>query len=313
MNAFGQELGSYESGYEFDATHIDTSLLVEDLITKTSHLFLCDNTPYDLSILDSIKFENLTSVWYPFNSYAQDYPVCYKLSNTEKAKIHKIMHKKTRDAIEACLKKLCPKYYFPHSADFVLNGPMSQSFENYKDNKYMDRELTAHTYSFSSLPNSISSYANYGDELEFLSNGNLKIHRDKFSYELVSSKPSLNNFQSVLKEKHSYLIEKAFSKMLQRCKKFKIDLSGASDWTIILNVDDYEDIFSYKELRLLREDEFLEKSKLLKIKLGKSQFDALMCRELHWNNAQIGYHLQFERIPNEYCQELYKSLNFFHL
>ena len=314
MNAFGQELGSYLSSYETDATHIDTSLLVEDHQTKTSHFFLCDNTPYDLSVLERIKFENLNSVWYPFNSYAQDYPVCYEIDDVEKTNIHRLMHKKRRDTIEKCVKKLKPKYYFPHSADFVLNGPASKSFEDYTDTKYMERKLVADTYAFPSLSDSVSAYVGFGDELEFVSDGDLKIYRDRYGYELTSSKLGLDNFESNLKEKNSQVIERAFSEMLQRCEKFKIDLTPARDWLLELNVDEDKEVLSYREMRLLKEeDEILSDYKILSIKLTKKQFDALMTRELHWNNAQIGFHLELKRNPNEYCQELYKSLNFLHL
>jgi hypothetical protein len=102
--------------------------------------------------------------------------------------------------------------------------------------------------------------------------------------------------------------------MLQRCERFKIDLTPARDWLLEFNVDEEKDVISYREMRLLKEgDEILSDYKILSFKFTKNTFDALMNRELHWNNAQIGYHLKAKRIPNEYCAELYKSLNFLHL
>lgn len=312
MNAFGQELGLYHEGYEFDATHIDTSLLVEDKESNTSHLFLCDNTPYDLKVLENIEIKNLNTLWYPFNSYAQDYPVCYNLNEQEKSDIHDAMHEKRKLAVEKCLIALNPEFYFPHSADFVLNGPMSKSFEDYTSLEYMDRKLVAKTYSFPNI-NSQSEYAYYGDELEFESGKKMKIHRNRFAYDPVSSNPALEEFKSVLQEDESHILQQAFSRMLNRCEKFKIDLSSAKDWLLNIIVENNKYIFSYELKRLKKNNEKCSATKTLSVKLSRKQLAALMSRELHWNNAQIGCHVRFERLPNEYCQQLYKSLNFLHL
>jgi len=32
----------------------------------------------------------------------------------------------------------------------------------------------------------------------------------------------------------------------------------------------------------------------------------------HWNNAEIGSHIEFERQPEIYERKLYYSMNFFH-
>ena len=109
------------------------------------------------------------------------------------------------------------------------------------------------------------------------------------------------------------MLEEAFSQMLKRCDKFKIDLSPSKDWLLKLVIEHNEYIFSYQSRRLLSSKELNGTNKILTTVLSKKQFAALMSRELHWNNAQIGFHLQFERTPNEYCKEIYKSLNFLHM
>lgn len=313
LNAFGQELGSYVEGYELDATNIDTSLFVEDQKSNTSHLFLCDNTPYDIQSLEKLKIKNLDTLWYPFNSYAQDYPVCYKLTDERKKDIHISMHNKRKAAVEKCVKALKPKLYFPHSADFVLNGPNGKAFEAYISEKYIDRKLVADTYSIQNNTLSKSEYVNFGDEIIFYSHKDIQIKRNLFSYDLVSSKPSLDKYQSLPIENEVEVLEEAFSQMLKRCDKLKIDLSPSKDWLLKLVIEHNEYIFSYQSRRLLSSKELNGTNKILTTVLSKKQFAALMSRELHWNNAQIGFHLQFERTPNEYCKEIYKSLNFLHM
>ena len=313
LNAFGQELGSYVEGYEFDTTNVDTSLFVEDQKSNTSHLFLCDNTPYDIQSLERLKIKNLDTLWYPFNSYGQDYPVCYKLTDKIKKDIHLTMQNNRKAAVEKCVKALKPKLYFPHSADFVLNGPNAKSFEAYVSEKYIDRRMVADTYSFQNITFSKSEYVNFGDEIIFSSYKDIQIKRNLFSYDLVSSKSSLDKFQSLPIENEVKVLEEAFSQMLKRCDKLKIDLSPSKDWLLKLVIEHNEYIFSYQSRRLLSSKELNGTNKMLTTVLSKKQFAALMSRELHWNNAQIGLHLQFERTPNEYCKEIYKSLNFLHI
>ena len=148
------------------------------------------------------------------------------------------------------------------------------------------------------------------------------IHRrfsDKFrsnwiKVKFYKEKPDLDNFEPHLNEKNSQVLERAFSQMLQRCEKFNIDLTPCNDWLLELNVDEEKLTVSYENRRLVKDgDEVYSDAKVLSIKLTEKQFGVLMNRELHWDNAQIGLHLNFKRNPNEYCQELYKSLNFLHL
>ena len=102
--------------------------------------------------------------------------------------------------------------------------------------------------------------------------------------------------------------------MLKRCKNFNIDISNAKNWILTIKTEMYEFNFSYDYERLLEENELDKKyKKRLMVLLTQEKLEALLSRELHWNNAQIGYHINFKRIPNIYCQELYKSLNFLHL
>jgi len=39
----------------------------------------------------------------------------------------------------------------------------------------------------------------------------------------------------------------------------------------------------------------------------------ILDRVSHWNNAEIGCHLEFNRVPNEYQPDLHTALQFLHL
>lgn len=314
LNSFAQDLGRYEDNYELDATNIDTSLLITDKKSKSSHLFLCDNTPYDtVRLVNSVNIE-LTTLWYPFNSYAQDYPLCYSnLSDSEKKEIHNEMHEKRIISTVAAINSLKPKYFFPHSADFVLNGPHAEEFATYVNEDFMDRERVAVKYG-AYLPQdtqSCSEVLNAGDEM-LVNDNDIVIHRKL--YEWTKSEPSLKlpelNAEPYVDLKST--LSQAFSGMVERVSRFGVDIKETSDWVIIINAESLRSFFCFRLLQLFDALD-LTGRKVLEISLTDKQIAALLSRELHWNNAMIGCHLKFSRSPNQFCQPLYKALNFLHV
>ena len=82
LNGMGAELSVYEQDAGLYPVAMDSGIIVFENYTKTSHIFLCDNTPYDPSSSDYISGlvgdeHSLVSIFYPFNGAAQDYPLCY--------------------------------------------------------------------------------------------------------------------------------------------------------------------------------------------------------------------------------------------
>ncbi len=315
LNAFGQEIGKYDKNYEIDATCIDTGLLITDTITSSSHLFLCDNTPYDINLLNDIVENDLTTLWYPYNSYAQDYPICYDLSHKEKLKIHDEIEVKRSLKIKDAIKVLNPKYYFPHSSDFVLNGPKRKSFYNYIQKKFMDRPSACKLYAFArdANNNSISEYVGAGDQIIINSNCEIEITRNKYGWEKVTPSDKLEKLESKMTNDIWDKLHSAFDSMNDRLKSFNISIKDASQWILNLQTPSKTISYSFSKMKIIQNDMITSKDKQLTIILSDQQLAALLNRELHWNNAMIGCHLNYKRIPNEYCKDVYKSLNFLHL
>ena len=315
MNTFGQRFEDYIEGYESSYDAIDTSLFVKDKLTNTAHLFLCDNTPYDQNILSKHVQKNLTSLWYPFNSYAQDYPICYELSSEEKITILDEMHNKRKETIKSALRLLKPKYYFPHSADFILNGPNRFEFEKYVKKEFMQRELVAKNYNFKEIQdlNCISSYLNISDELEFLNEDKIFITRKKWDVEPIMSINQLEEFQSDIFEDLPKVVKKSFSLMIERTNKYKIDMTDAKNWVLSLKVNQNSYNFSFSLNELIDTKDIKNTNKIIIIKLTEKQLSALLNREFHWNNAMGGFYLNTKRVPDEYCGCLYRAINYLHL
>ena len=315
LNAFAQDFGRYAEGYEYDATNIDTAVLLTDRQSDSSHLFLCDNSPYDLKGLAVVGDINLTTLWYPFNSYAQDYPVCYEnISTSQRNYIHDEMHKKRIDSTIAAITRLKPKYCLPHSADFVLNGPAADAFREYVREDFMDRRKVAQKYGLQ-LTNiaTKSEYLDSGD-IMFVSNGDISIQRNQNDYVKVRSVLEIPDLETeIIQNLESSLID-SFDRMLERVVRFGVNIENAKDWVLILNTCTLNTSFCFNEKKIYTKKKIdLVGRKILQINLTDKQLSGLIKRELHWNNAMIGYHLKFSRIPNEFCQPVYKALNFLHL
>ena len=53
--------------------------------------------------------------------------------------------------------------------------------------------------------------------------------------------------------------------------------------------------------------------KILLLKTNENIVRGLMQKKIHFDNAQIGCYLSWERDPNEFEKSLYDSLCFFHM
>lgn len=314
LNTFGQEIAQYIEGYEYDLTNIDTSILIIDKNSKSSHLFLCDNTPYDLQrLVENINIE-LTTLWYPFNGYSQDYPVCYKnLSQSEKGRIHNEMQKNRINATIAAINKLKPKYCLPHSSDFVVNGPALAEFKKYTQNCFINRAETSKIYGKYIQKNiTKSDFLDSGDVMN-VRDGLISIKRNVYDWSKTEPAPLLHELKTQTYEDMQYALADSIHKMLERIMRLKVDISGAKDWVIVFKTESIEAIFCFNERKLHTNQSInIDGRNILQIYLTDKILSALIDREMHWNNAMIGFHLRFIRTPNEYCQPIYKALNFLH-
>ena len=223
------------------------------------------------------------------------------------------MHEKRISAITSAVEALQPRYYFPYSADFTLNGPASKPFYRYVQNAFMDRREAAQAYklgpeSCTRIPK--SEYLNPSDEL-ILSKDDIKIDRNLYSYTVT--KPStqrlpINPTSEISRDD----IIQAFRGIKLRASRFKVNLEDSAEWHLIIATELNRVAFSFANLDSCAEEKAL-RGKYLEIRLSEALLGSLLTRKLHWANCMIGYHLTNKRVPNEYCESVYKALNFFHL
>ena len=253
-------------------------------------------------------------------SGAGPYPQC--LTNlTHEEKINEA--EKKISFLDQCfdyIKILKPKYYLPFAGTYYLSGKFS-NLNNIRgvskiDEAYEYLDSRCNDEKIDSKPLKI----NYEKEFDFKNMNNNSYHKQdyqkiekyisnvlstkKYTYELQNTNVDQNEVIDLAKK--AYL--RMFDKML--INNFKTNTKLIIEYMelfIILNLEKREfKIESAKKFKL-------EKPYLL-IMLNPNLLYNLLKgpRFAHWNNAEIGSHLSFDREPNIYERGLHTSLAFFH-
>ncbi len=100
-------------------------------------------------------------------------------------------------------------------------------------------------------------------------------------------------------------IEKAAKGMKERMERFGL----SSSFSVVLDVFSkrYKIYPTFKYLQTEEEEDKLE------CKLDERLLRNILDRKSHWNNAEIGAHISFNRSPNKYEPDLHTGLQFFHI
>jgi len=320
LNEMAQEIKNYE---KLDETNngniaIDTGFIINDHKTNTNHIFLADNSPYDLNQfkkhIGNLKY---SSYWFPYNGFAGDYPLCYdNLSIKEKRNISLnislIREKSNIDAINSCK----PDVIFPYSSDFSLHGKYKKDFFKVHDEEFF------YKYKYSKRIEKLTkvrSLALYGDDfVKFNINGRVdcKLFSDQKQKTINKTTKTKLTFPEVINDKP--ILEElniSLKKMFERVEKFNLNTKGLKDWCLKIKTENNTYSLDFND-RIVHIDDKRKKKidkKILLLKANENIIRALMQRKLHFDNTQIGCYLSWERYPNIYEKSIYDSLCFFHL
>ena len=314
LNEMAQEFKYYKKFRNFQPIAIDTGLIIKDKISKTNHLILGDNSPYDIKSLklhaQKIK---LSTFWFPYNGYAQDYPLCYDdISFRDKKQISlKINQKREKKIIEA-IKMLNPKYLIPHSSDFALNGPRRKEFYLVHNKEFLHKEM--YSKRIEKLTK-IKSLALYGKDSIIFNNGNILIEKKtthsesiKMPKEIKLKFPKSNASKNSIKKDFEICIKT----MHERAKRYKIPLTGVNKWVFQIEVNKIKLFADLETFEVFKKNPH-KKKYLVKLKTSKNIIKCIMQKKIHLNNAVIGNYLTWERKPNIYNKFLWDMFSFFHL
>ena len=140
----------------------------------------------------------------------------------------------------------------------------------------------------------------------------IKNQKQLDKYEKIDINEMQNYIQSIKNEKYDYEndnmpdasklldeVKLASTKFLERVKKFNIQLKsnvfikiGEENVMIVKGQDEERHLYCDLDLRLL---------------------NRILHKKAHWNNAEIGTHINFKRFPNKMDPDVHTCMSFFHL
>ena len=237
---------------------------------------------------------------------AGPYPSCFNnLNDDEKISEHFNNLERNVDYLYENLKILNSKYFLPFAGAYVLGGKLSHK------NRYLGTMTWDKCIEMLNKKNSIqgTEYIALREQDIF----DLDTGMSNKEYIPIDENEIENYIQNVLaKIKYPYEndsipnIEKLIkdlvlssSKMYERLNRIKL----IPDMDIFIKVED-------KSINVLSAEN--PKGKIecsLDLRLLKRILD----RKSHWNNAEIGCHIEFNRSPNYYSPDIHTALQFLHL
>ena len=248
---------------------------------------------------------------------AGSYPQCWSCYSDDD-KLSKYGVKKKNHFLNMGLdyiNQVQPKYYMPFAGTYVLSGrnaklerfrvvpTLDEALDFYKEKNNSSKGLLLNSFSsFDLNDESIPEYKPLDREAQIKYCEEVLINK-KYIFD-KDEEPSLSSIISLIPEAYNRYNKKreelAFSTntniyiYLPEEKMLKISADG-SGYDVINNVDFNDERFvSYK----------LNFKLLYRILRGP--------KHAHWNNAEIGSHIEFFRKPEVYERKLYYSMNFFH-
>jgi len=315
LNRYAHETNDVEDKDD-NAIAIDTGILVKTKNDGLNHLILSDNSPYDYSIFKkNFKKKKISTLFFPYNGFADDYPLCYDDLNLAEKKKISLNRSLTREKyLINFIAQINPKYVLPYSSEFSLNTHKKIEFKKIHPKFFRDKELYSERIE---KITKIKSFAVFSEDALYLDKKN-------FFFEKNSTNKSRNKIKKNIKLKFPKsnkkinfddLIEKSLTCYLERIKKYQLNFKKISKWKLIINITDKKKIFiiNIKENKIEKKTGGVIRGRYLMLKTNLNIIKCILEKKLHMNNCQIGCYLSWKRSPNIFSKELNDSLNFFHI
>lgn len=281
---------------------IDSALVLEN--KNLTAINFNDNTP-TLKSCEMLqkKFKNINLAMINYNA-AGPYPSCFdNLTYNQKVEKNRLILKRNFDYMCKASKKLKANTILPFAGSYILGGKL------YKKNKYLGTTTWDNCANY--LRKKLGSKYNIICLRENDTYDLLKEKSDKL-YEKIDIK-HMNKYIKKIKSK-KYLYEKD---LIPANKKLRADIVQSSK-----NLESKIKKFNVK----INSDVYLKHNKEnIKIITGRDNKRKIFCsldkrllrrildRKAHWNNAEIGGHINFRRYPDKMDPDVHTIMSFFHL
>ena len=250
---------------------------------------------------------------------ASDYPCSYNLESSEKEiEARKKKSKRLQNAVDY-IHILNPKYYMPFAGRYVLGGKLT-SLMKYKGESTLDE-------GFNYLLQNIDQEKNKGIVLNIKSSFDLDTKQTSEPYIPENKQEREHYIQNVLSklkldyEEDPYpkldsilkLIPKAYDRF-ERCRKI---INYSTDTVILIKLDNEKLLLvpvNGDGFKIIKTNELDNFQKYLYLSLDMRLFSKILhgSKKAHWNNAEIGCHILWKRVPNIYNRSLMYCLNYLH-
>ena len=282
---------------------IDSAMIIENngyLAFNTN-----DNTP-DIETCKKIKrqFKHIDLLLHNYNA-AGPYPACFtNLREEEKSSEHQRILNRNMDYMYNNIQELSPTYTVPFAGAYVLGGKLHQK------NKYLG------TTTWDICADYLNQKENLSTQIICLSeNDCLNLETGSTNNKYV--KIDLNGMNTYIIEelsklKYPYELDQdpdldllfhdtltAVKLMSERSKRYKLIAD--------INV---ELIVGSLNIPII---EVENPKSQLSASLDPKLMRRILDRKAHWNNAEIGCHIEFNRVPNHYSPDIRTILQFLHL
>ena len=305
---------------KFGSTQIDSLAVIDD---GEFTVLNTNDCPIDLAE-EAVKnlLQSYEQIDYLLVGYggAGPYPQCFEMSDEERATAAEKKKNQFLAYGERYIQLVSPRYYMPFAGTYTLGGPLAKlhshrgvpeieeaqayftqsTIINHQVSKpvllntYECFDLNTETASRQYEPTDLAAKQEYIDKV--LSKRRLEYEEDEMP----------------LLEDLLVLMNKAYDRM--NFKREEIGFESATNVLMDLVDGKVADIsmkglgYQVKDSSSIPEAPFVRYSvnpRLLKRILKGPKYG-------HWNNAEIGSHIQFQRKPNTFERGLYHSMSYFH-
>ena len=315
LNRYGHDTDFIEEKDD-NGVAIDTGILIKTKNDGLNHLLLCDNSPYDYEVFK--KYFNktkITSLFFPYNGFADDYPLCFdelKINQKKKLSLKRTL---TREKYTTkFISKIKPNYLIPYSSEFSLNSKYRKEFDQIHSKIFKDKGLYSKRIE---KITKIKSFGIYKEDSLFV---------DKHGYNFIteSNVVSKNKIRKGIKLKFpksnknnnfEKLLKVSLNNYLNRIDKYKLNLSEIYKWKLAINITDKKKTYliNFKKNEIVQQNNNDIKGKHLMLKTKDNIIKCILEKKLHMNNCQNGCFLSWKRSPNIFSKDLFHSLSFLHI
>jgi len=305
----------------FGSTSIDTMCIIDN---GNEVLVNTNDCPYDLSYqaasIIKQKYSRIDMLLVGYTS-ASAYPQCFVLSDSEKLREKERLQQDFLKQAENYVNLFEPKYFMPFAGRYTLTGKLTK-LNNFRGVTELDDafEYFINSEQINSTKSKciiLNPNASFNTLIGESSEPYVKINnaeKEKYIEDILFKRKLDYEYENQPKtDEIKSFIEKSY----QRFERKRVGLRFSSDTTILIKLSDTEYIAiscNGSGWKIINENQLKDYLKFVKLSLDIKLLKWILMGPKfgHWNVAENGSHILFEREPNVYERGLYYCLSFFY-